>query len=99
VSTVRQNAVYPFCDRAADTLFDEVIVAADIELIDAQRPGRGLGDFLKARLGHRAQHMGGAERTCAARDGSGGAGGIEDLERADRRQPSRQAQFAAEQLD
>ena len=85
-------------DRAADAILDKGVVAADIELIDAQRIGRGLGGFLQARLGHRAQHMGGAEGARAARDGSGGAG-IEQLERADRRQHHRQAQFAAERCD
>src|ERR1700730_14864871 len=42
--------------------------------------------------------MGGAEGARATRDGSGG-GGIEQLERADRRQHHRQAQFAAERCD
>ena len=42
--------------------------------------------------------MGGAERTGPARDGRAGAG-IEDLERADRRQHDRQSQLAAEHLD
>ena len=85
-------------DRAADAVLDKGVVAADIELIHAQRVGRGLGDLLQAGLGHRAQHMGGAERARAARDAGGGAG-IEDLERADRRHHHRQTQFAAEQLD
>ncbi len=42
--------------------------------------------------------MGGAEPAGPARDAGAGAG-IEQFERADRRQHHRQAQFAAEQLD
>src|ERR1700687_5824820 len=60
--------------RATDTVLDKGVVAADIELVDAQRVRRRLGDFLQARLGQGAQHMGGAERPRAARHGSGGAG-------------------------
>src|SRR5258706_88737 len=85
-------------DRSADLVFDEVVVAADIELKNAQRARRCLGDFLQARLGHRAQHMGGTESLGRARDACAGAR-IEDLERADRGQHDRQAQFAAEELD
>src|SRR5258708_397976 len=36
------------CDRAADAVFDIAVAAADIELIDAQTPGRGLGGPLQA---------------------------------------------------
>ena len=63
-----------------------------------QRVGRGLGGLLEARLRHRTQHVGGAERPDAARDARARAG-IEHLERADRRQHHRQAQFAAEYFD
>ena len=86
-------------DGAADAILDKGVVAADIELIDAQRVGRGLGDLLQAGLGDRTQHMGGAEPADAAGDAGGGAGGIEDFERADRRHHHRQAQFAAEHFD
>src|SRR6266403_858063 len=72
-------------DRPADLVFDEVVVAAHIELKNAQRVRRGPGDFLQAGLGDRTQHMGAAESLGGARDACAGAG-IEDLERADRGQ-------------
>ena len=56
------------CDRARDAIFDKGVVAPDIELVDAQRIRRGLGDLLEPRLRHRAQHMGGAKPADAARD-------------------------------
>ena len=80
------------------TVLDEGVVAANVELKHAQGVGRGLGGLLQPRLGHRAQHVGGAERTGTARDGRTRSG-IEHLQRADRRQHDRQAQFAAEHLD
>ena len=55
-------------NRAADDVFDKGVVAADIELIDAERIGRGLGGRLKSRLGHRTQHVGRAEQPGSARD-------------------------------
>src|SRR6202011_5161404 len=36
--------------RATDTVLDKGVVAADIELVDAQRVRRRLGDFFPARL-------------------------------------------------
>src|ERR1700679_499719 len=33
------------CQRTTDMVLDEGVVAADIELIEAQRAGRGLGDL------------------------------------------------------
>ena len=56
-------------DRAADSVFDKGVVAADIELENAQRIGRGLGGGLKPRLGHRTQHVRGAKLPRATRDG------------------------------
>src|SRR5580698_4904198 len=55
-------------DRARDAIFDKGVVTPDIELIDAQRVRRGLGDLLQSRLRHRTQHVGGAKPADAARD-------------------------------
>ena len=55
-------------DRPADNILDKGVVAADIELIDTERIGRGLGRRLQPRLGHRTQHVGGAELPYPARD-------------------------------
>ena len=57
-------------DGAADNVFDKGVVTADIELVNAQRIGRSLGGGFEPRLGHRTQHVGGAELPCSARDGS-----------------------------
>ena len=85
-------------DGTADAILYEGVAAAHIELKHAQRVRRGLGDFLKARFGHRTQHMGGAEAAGSARDAGAGIR-IEHLERADWRQHDRQSQLAAEHLD
>ena len=81
-----------------DVVLDEGIVAAHIKLEQAHRVGGGFSGFLQPRLRHRAQHMGGAEPADAAHHGSG-TGGIEDFQRADRRQHHRQPHLAAEALD
>ena len=54
-------------------VLDKGVIAANVELKNAQRAGCCLGDFLEAGLGDRAQHMGGAERASAAGDGCGSA--------------------------
>jgi hypothetical protein len=56
-------------DAAADNVFDKGVVASDIELVNAQRVGRGLGCRLKPRLRHRTQHVSRTELPCPARDG------------------------------
>src|SRR5947209_536442 len=84
-------------DRALDAVLDKGLVAADIELVDAQRIGRRLRDVLQPRLGYRAQHMRGAKAAGAAHH-RGTAFGVEGLQRADRRQHDRQPQFAAHYL-
>ena len=52
-------------DGAADAILDEGVVAAHIELKHAQGVRRRLGGLLQPGFGHRAQHMGGAERPAA----------------------------------
>jgi len=74
------------------------LVAADVELIDAQRVGRGLGDGFEPGLAHRAEHMGDAELLRGPCHG-GAAALMKDFERADRRQQQRQPQPAPEPLD
>jgi len=71
-------------DGATDAILDEGVIAADVKLVDAQRIRRSLCDLLQPRLGHGAQHMRGAEFAGSARHG-GGAFGIEDFQRANRR--------------
>src|SRR3989440_2904835 len=83
---------------AVHAIVDEGVAAANVKLIQTQGVRRGLRGFLKAGLGYRAQHMGGAEAAGCARDACRGAG-IEQFEGTDRRQHHRQTQLAAEQLD
>ena len=72
-------------DRAPDTIFDEFIAAANIELKQTQGVGRCLRDALEAGLGYGAQHMGGSERTGGTGDSCSRAW-IEYLKRTHRRQ-------------
>ena len=85
-------------DRALDMVVDPGIVAADVELIDAQRLGRGLGHFFQTGQGDRGEHVRDAEFARGAHDGRAGAL-LEAFQRADRRQHDRQPQPAAELLD
>src|SRR5665213_3184628 len=85
-------------DGAGDAILDKGVVAADIELIEPQRVGGGFGGFLQARLRHRTQHMRRPERAGAAHHRST-SGGIEQFERADRRNHHWDPQPAAELLD
>ncbi len=85
-------------DGAADAILDKGVAAADIELVHSKSTGRGLGGRLQARLGDRAQHMGGAKGAGTARDACG-CTSIEQFERADRRQHHRQPHSAAERFD
>ena len=85
-------------DRALDMVFDEVLVAADIELEDAQRIRRRLRDPLEPRLGDRRDHVRDAEFAGGADDLRRRAR-MEAFERADRRQHHRHPQLAAEPFD
>ncbi len=83
---------------AADDVGDECVIAADIELVHAQRIGGGLGGLLQTGLGDRAQHVRRAEGAGRARD-AGGAIRVEDFQRTDGGEHHRQAHLAAELLD
>ena len=74
-----------------DMVVNPGIVAAHIELEDAQRIGRSRRDLLQARLAHRAQHVGDAELARRSRD-RGRRAAMEAFERADRRQHNGQPQ-------
>ena len=65
-------------------IVDKNLVAADVELIEAQRVGRGLGDGFELLRGPRH---------------GGTTAWVKDFERADRRQHDRQPQPAPEAID
>jgi hypothetical protein len=82
---------------ALHVIVDPRLVAAHIELIEAQRLGRRRASS-RARVADRAEHMRGAELVDRAHHRFG-AGGVKALERADRREHHRQAKFAPEFAD
>jgi hypothetical protein len=85
-------------DRALDMIVDPGFVAAHIELEDAQRIGRRLGDVFEAGIADRTQHVGAAEFGRRP-DHRLGAERMKAFQRADRTQHDRQPQLAAEHFD
>ena len=81
--------------RALDVVVDPGVVAADIELEDAEVVGGG-GGGLESRIADGAQHMRYAELGRGL-GGGGAAAGIEALDGADGRQHYRGADAPAEQ--
>ncbi len=82
-------------DGALDVIVDPGLVAAHVELKEAQRIGRRRGQLLEPGIADRAEHVAGAELPDAAHH-RGGARGVKAFQRADRRQHHRQAQLAPE---
>jgi len=58
-------------DGARDMVVDPGLVAADIELVEPQRVGRGLGEVLEAWIADRAEHVPGSEFASPAHHGFG----------------------------
>ena len=82
-------------DRARDMIVDPGRVAADIELVEPQRRGRGSRQLFEPGLADRAQHVRAPELLDPAHDRFR-AGGVKALERADRREHDRQAELPPE---
>ncbi len=82
-------------NRALDVIVDPGLVAAHIELKEAQRIGRRRRQIFEPGIADRAQHVRGPERVDGAHHRLG-AGGVKALERADRRKHHREPKRASE---
>src|SRR5215472_16011424 len=85
-------------DGALDVIVGPGGVTSDIKLKHPQRIGRRLGDILQSGFAHRTEHMSNPELGRGSHDRLGAAG-VKALQRADRTEHHRQAQFVAEHLD